>query len=58
MITRTEHGDEVPAELVAQLGDAGLMVLPVGGRLLRVDRRGRQEDLGGYVFVPLVTGPA
>ena len=33
------------------------MVLPVGGRLLRVRRDGRSDDLGGYVFVPLVTGP-
>lgn len=51
------QGDEVPAEFVAQLAEDGLMVLPVGGRLLRVDHGGREEDLGGYVFVPLLTGP-
>ncbi len=49
------QGDEIPDDLVAQLTEHGLMVLPVGGRLLRVDRDGRWEDLGGYVFVPLVT---
>ncbi len=51
------QGDEVPAELVEQLADDGVMVLPVGGRLLRVGRDGRRDDLGGYLFVPLVTGP-
>lgn len=53
------QGIEVPAELVDQLDERGLMVLPVGGRLLRVDRVGGKEDLGGYVFVPLVrpSGP-
>lgn len=52
------QGDDMPTELVTQLDEHGLMVLPVGGRLLRVDRQGRTEDLGAYVFVPLVTGPA
>lgn len=51
------QGTDVPRELVAQLADDGLMVVPVDGRLLRVDHRGIEEDLGGYVFVPLVTGP-
>lgn len=46
---------EVPRELVDQLTEGGLMVVPVGGQLLRVDATGREEDLGGYVFVPLVT---
>lgn len=50
------QGTAVPDELVAQLGASGLMVVPVDGRLLRVDHRGRAEDLGGYVFVPLVRG--
>jgi len=45
----------VPRQLVDQLAEDGLMVVPVDGRLLRVDARGREEDLGGYVFVPLVT---
>lgn len=48
------QGDDVPPELVEQLADDGLMVLPVGGRLLRVDRAGGRSDLGAYVFVPLV----
>ena len=30
------------------------MVVPVDGQLLRVDARGREDDLGCYVFVPLV----
>ncbi|HEU5000033.1 MAG TPA: methyltransferase domain-containing protein [Lapillicoccus sp.] len=46
----------VPGELVDQLDSGGIMVIPVDGRLLRVDARGREEDLGCYVFVPLVTG--
>lgn len=46
----------IPGALVDQLAEDGLMVVPVGGRLLRVRRDGRAEDLGGYVFVPLVTG--
>jgi protein-L-isoaspartate(D-aspartate) O-methyltransferase len=45
---------DVPAQLVAQLADDGLMVVPVEGQLLRVDARGREEDLGCYVFVPLI----
>jgi protein-L-isoaspartate(D-aspartate) O-methyltransferase len=49
------QGDEVPDQLVAQLGQDGLMVVPVDGLLLRVDARGREENLGRYVFVPLVT---
>ena len=49
------QGDEVPSALVEQLTDDGVMVLPVGGRLLRVRRDGSREDLGGYLFVPLVT---
>jgi protein-L-isoaspartate(D-aspartate) O-methyltransferase len=53
------QGDDVPSDLLDQLTPDGLMVLPVGGRLLRVSRDGMGEDLGGYVFVPLVrpTGP-
>jgi protein-L-isoaspartate(D-aspartate) O-methyltransferase len=45
----------VPEQLVGQLAEDGLMVVPVSGQLLRVDARGREEDLGCYVFVPLVT---
>jgi protein-L-isoaspartate(D-aspartate) O-methyltransferase len=49
------QGDEVPGPLVDQLAEDGLMVVPVDGLLLRVDARGREENLGHYVFVPLVT---
>jgi len=46
----------VPDELVAQLTDHGRMVIPVGRRLLVVDRHGdalRTRDVGAYRFVPL-----
>jgi protein-L-isoaspartate(D-aspartate) O-methyltransferase len=49
------QGNEVPGPLVDQLAEDGLMVVPVDGLLLRVDARGREENLGHYVFVPLVT---
>jgi protein-L-isoaspartate(D-aspartate) O-methyltransferase len=49
------QGNEVPGPLVDQLAEDGLMVVPVDGLLLRVDARGREENLGRYVFVPLVT---
>ena len=45
---------DVPRQLVKQLTEDGLMVIPVDGELLRVDARGREELLGSYVFVPLV----
>lgn len=51
------EGREVPPALLAQLTEDGVMVLPVGGRLLRVTRGGARQDLGGYLFVPLVTPP-
>ena len=47
---------ELPLDLLGQLTPDGVMVVPVAGRLLRV-RPGdppRVEDLGAYVFVPLV----
>ena len=49
--------DHLPAELVAQLGDDGVMVIPVGGRMLRVrstPRGPEVERTGYYRFVPLV----
>lgn len=55
---------QVPAELCAQLAPGGVMVLPVAGRLRRLTRATTAEDadvtqdLGAYVFVPLVVGPA
>ncbi|MDQ2782393.1 MAG: protein-L-isoaspartate O-methyltransferase [Actinomycetota bacterium] len=49
------QGETVPVALLDQLTAEGTMVLPVGGRLLRVRRGVRPEVLGSYVFVPLVT---
>jgi protein-L-isoaspartate(D-aspartate) O-methyltransferase len=49
------EGQEVPPELLGQLAEDGVMVLPVAGRLLRVTRGGTRQDLGAYLFVPLVT---
>ena len=50
---------ELPEELVAQLADGGLMVLPLDGRMVRVtvqDGRPHVEPTpGGYRFVPLRT---
>jgi protein-L-isoaspartate(D-aspartate) O-methyltransferase len=53
---------ELPAKLVAQLRDGGMLLAPVGPqganqRLLRLRKRGMDvavEDLGGVVFVPMV----
>ncbi len=55
---------EVPGQLVDQLADKGVMVVPVGGSrgqqtLVRL-RRGsgslHEEDLGSVRFVPLISG--
>lgn len=53
---------ELPTDLVDQLRDGGVMVIPVAGRMLRVTRRagpgnGPDHDVevgGAYRFVPLV----
>lgn len=51
----------MPEELVAQLGARGILVVPVAGRMLRVQRdpsapEGRRVTThGAYRFVPLVT---
>ncbi len=51
----------MPEELVAQLGPHGVLVVPVGGRMLRVERdrnapEGRRVTThGAYRFVPLVS---
>lgn len=57
----TAGGPEVPAPLVDQLEDHGVLVIPVGEkraqRLLRVRRNGgavTTEDMGSVVFVDLV----
>ncbi len=45
---------ELPAELVAQLGDDGIMVVPVAGTMLRVTNPGEVVTRHGrYNFVPL-----
>ena len=50
-------------DLLDQLAEGGTLVAPVGGassqKLLRVRKTAEgvvQEDLGGVVFVPLVSG--
>lgn len=43
---------ELPASLVAQLGPDGVLVIPVGGELLRVTDAS-VEGHGPYLFVPL-----
>lgn len=46
----------LPDELVAQLSEGGRMVIPVGSRMLVVERDGEQvrtTDHGPYRFVPL-----
>ena len=46
----------LPDELVAQLSDAGRMVIPVNGTMLLVVRHGEDVEVtehGGYRFVPL-----
>lgn len=51
------QADEVPTELVNQLGPDGVMVVPVTGVLLRLTRDGVQPPRisrhGAYSFVPL-----
>jgi protein-L-isoaspartate(D-aspartate) O-methyltransferase len=65
-IVVTAAPDDVPGALVDQLGDGGIMVIPVGRekrsqRLLRL-RRGEAgietEELAAVRFVPLVQGVA
>ena len=49
--------DDLPAQLVDQLGDGGVLVGPVGGEMLRVVRTGGELEVqrhGRYVFVPLI----
>jgi len=50
--------DELPAELVGQLSDSGVLVIPVAGEMVRVVRHQDGEDVmtthGWYSFVPLI----
>ena len=53
---------QVPYNLIKQLKDNGILVCPVGNlyeqrmlRLIKTKNKIRQEDLGGFVFVPLVS---
>jgi len=51
------EADALPQGLLDQLADGGLMVIPVGGTMQRVQRRGADIDVsehGGYRFVPLL----
>lgn len=43
----------LPETLVDQLTEDGAMVLPLGGRLVRVTRQGQEAAPGYYAFVPL-----
>ena len=44
----------LPASLVAQLGEAGVMVIPVGSRMLRIANPGQvATEHGSFRFVPL-----
>lgn len=50
----------LPEELVTQLAPRGILVVPVGGRMLRVlaaEDGPTVEEHGWYRFVPLVTDP-
>ncbi|MDX2101519.1 MAG: protein-L-isoaspartate(D-aspartate) O-methyltransferase [Alphaproteobacteria bacterium] len=65
MVTAAADGD-VPATLLAQVKDGGILVVPVAHspvdqRLYRLTRHGDhfdREELGPVRFVPLVTGQA
>ena len=62
----TAAAEEVPPELVAQLAEGGVMVLPLGPhggaqvivRLTKAKDRLDREDLIGVRFVPLLPGKA
>ena len=57
----TAAAPEVPRPLLEQLGEDGILLIPVGGlhlfqRLVRIRKMGgrvHEEDLGGVAFVPL-----
>ena len=50
------EADELPTELVSQLGEEARMVVPVAGEMVLVERRGGSAQVsrhGHYRFVPL-----
>jgi protein-L-isoaspartate(D-aspartate) O-methyltransferase len=55
-------GPEVPKPLIQQLGDNGILLVPVGGaqfyqtlvRIRKKDGKTVEENLGGVAFVPLI----
>jgi protein-L-isoaspartate(D-aspartate) O-methyltransferase len=52
---------QLPPALPAQLGEGGILVIPVAERMRRIVRRGdrlEQSVHGAYLFVPLVEDPS
>jgi len=50
-------GHKVPDHLINQLKDGGILVIPVNGRLLKIQKKGDERevmDLGQFEFVPLI----
>jgi protein-L-isoaspartate(D-aspartate) O-methyltransferase len=50
--------EEVPKELVEQLRDGGIMVIPVADSIWRIVKNGEKTDVSkfpGFIFVPLIT---
>ncbi|MDX1766079.1 MAG: protein-L-isoaspartate O-methyltransferase [Candidatus Saccharimonadales bacterium] len=48
---------EIPRELIEQLIDGGVMVIPVGNSILKVIKQGKDlktTEYPGFVFVPLI----
>jgi protein-L-isoaspartate(D-aspartate) O-methyltransferase len=53
----TASATKVPEPLVKQLKNDGIMVIPVGNEMYRIEKKGKQIEktfLGHFVFVPLV----
>jgi len=54
--------NKIPQELLSQLKEGGMMVIPVGAknqRMIRITRNGDQfteEDFGPFQFVPMLEG--
>lgn len=52
---------QLPRDLLEQLADGGIAVIPVAGRMVRVVRRGAELDVtcgSRYLFVPLIEPPS